>query len=104
MTISTNIQLLRPLFTIQDYTGLKAKNILSRFLPRTKWEKVVANIMFFTYLSVSISSVVKLLALEKVFFLISLICFRNLHAGPMVPDVHVLPCFSHMIINLGEYF
>ena len=33
MTISTNIHLLQPVFTIQSYTGLKVKNILSRFLP-----------------------------------------------------------------------
>ena len=32
MTISTNIHLLQPVFTIQGYTGLKVKNILSRFL------------------------------------------------------------------------
>ena len=31
-------------------------------------EKVVANTMFFTYLSVSISSLVKLLAIETIFF------------------------------------
>ena len=33
MTISMNIHLLQPVFTIQGYTGLKVKNILSRFLP-----------------------------------------------------------------------
>ena len=32
MTISTNIHLLQPVFTIQGYTGLKVKNILRRFL------------------------------------------------------------------------
>ena len=56
------------MFTIQGYTGLKEKNILSRFLPATKWKKVVANTMFFTYLSVSISSLVKLPAIETFFF------------------------------------
>ena len=61
-------------------------------------EKVVANTMFFTYLSAScsISSLVKLPAIET----ISLNCFRNHHARPMVLDLHVLPCFSHMIMNL----
>ena len=39
MTISMNIHLLRPVFTIQGYTGLKVKNILSRFFAATKWKK-----------------------------------------------------------------
>ena len=39
MTISTNIHLLRPVFTTQGNTGLKVENILSRFLPATKWKK-----------------------------------------------------------------
>ena len=46
MTISTNIHLLLAVFTIQGCTGLKVKNILSRFLPATKWKKVVANTAF----------------------------------------------------------
>ena len=50
MTILTNIHLLRPMFTLQGYTGLKVKNILDRFLPTTNWKKVVANTMFFTSL------------------------------------------------------
>ena len=37
MTISTNIHLLQPLFTIQGYTGLKVKNILSRFFAVQRW-------------------------------------------------------------------
>ena len=45
-----NIPLLQPVFTIQSYTGLKVKNILSRFLPATKWKKVVANTMFFAHI------------------------------------------------------
>ena len=36
MTVSTKIHLLRPVFTVQDYTGLKVK---SRFLPATNWKK-----------------------------------------------------------------
>ena len=39
MTVSTKIHLLRPVFTVQDYTGLKYKNIPSRFLPATNWKK-----------------------------------------------------------------
>ena len=39
MTISTNIHLLWPVFTIQGDTGLKVENILSRFLPANKWKK-----------------------------------------------------------------
>ena len=39
MTISTHIHLLRPVFTVQGYTGLKVKNILSCFLQATKWNK-----------------------------------------------------------------
>ena len=46
MTVSTNIHLLRPVFTVQGYTGLKVKNIPSRFLPATNWKKVIANTMF----------------------------------------------------------
>ena len=46
MTVSTNIHLLRPVFTVQGYTGLKVKNIRSRFLPATNWKKVIANTMF----------------------------------------------------------
>ena len=45
--------------------------------------------MFFTYLSVSISSLVKLPAIETI-FLVSLICFRNHHAGSMVPEFLIL--------------
>ena len=45
MTFSTDIHLLRPVFTIQSYTGLKVKNFLSCFLPVTKWEKAVAKTM-----------------------------------------------------------
>ena len=66
MIISTNIHLLWPVFTIQSYTGFKVKNILSRFLPATKWKKKVANTMFFTDLSVSVSSLVKLVALKQI--------------------------------------
>ena len=36
MTISMNIHLLRPMFTIQGDTGLKVNIILSRFLPATR--------------------------------------------------------------------
>ena len=80
MTISTNIHLLRPVFTIQGYTGLKVKNILSRFLSATKWKKVVANTMFFTYLSVSISSLVKLLVIETNNFFIFFDFAKNIFA------------------------
>ena len=34
------------MFTIQGYTGHKVKNIISRFLPATKWQKVVAILCF----------------------------------------------------------
>ena len=74
MTISTNVHLLQPVLTIQGPKLKKNKNILSRFLPATKWKQVVTNSMLFTYLSVSISSFVKLLAIEtNNFFLFSLI-------------------------------
>ena len=39
MTVSAKIHLLRPVFTVQDYTGLKVKNIPSRFLSATNWKK-----------------------------------------------------------------
>ena len=69
MTISTNIHLLQPVFTLEGYTGLKVKNILSRFLLATKWKKVVANTMFSMYLSVSFASLFKFLAFEtNIFF------------------------------------
>ena len=55
--------------------------------------------MFFTYLSVSISSLVELLAVETNTFLVSLICFRNLHAGSMVPG---LACFALFLIHDHE--
>ena len=41
MTISVkrHVHILRPVFTIQGDTGLKVKNILSRFLLAAKWKK-----------------------------------------------------------------
>ena len=54
-------------------------------MPATKWKQVVTNSMLFTYLSVSISSLIKLLAIEtNNFFLFSLILLS-------VPD---LACFA----------
>ena len=68
-----NIHLLRPMFTIQGYMWLKVKNILSCFWWRLNGKKGVTNTMFFTYLPVSISSLVKLLAINTLFLLFSLI-------------------------------
>ena len=80
----------------------KVKNILSRFLLLTKWEKEVANTMFFTYLSVSILSIVQLLAIETTnFFIFFDFAFEIFTQGPWYQILHVLPCFSHMIMNLS---
>ena len=56
-------------------------------------EKGVENTMFFTYLSVSISSLVKSIAIKTNNF------FRNLHAGSMVPD---LSCFALFLAHDQE--
>ena len=86
MIISTNIH--------------KVKNILSRFLPATKWEKEVANTTFFTYLSVSISSLVKFLAIEtNNFFIFFDFAFKIFNAGAMVPD---LACFALFLAHDHE--
>ena len=53
MTISTNVHLLPPVFTIRGNTGLKVKNVLSRFLPATKWKKLSQILCF--YVSVGLN-------------------------------------------------
>ena len=98
MTTSTNVHLLRPVFTIQGDTGLKVENILSRFLPANKWKKKSQILCFLGICRSQFRALSNYLQLK--FFLVSLICFRNHHTGSMVPDLHVLPCFSHIIMNL----
>jgi len=88
------LHLLWPVFTIQSYSGLKVKSNLSCFLPATKWKQAV----FVTYLLVSISSLVKLLAIETNFFIFFVFVLEIHTWGPWYQIMHFLLFFLHMII------
>ena len=104
MTISANIHvhLLWPVFTIQGCTGLKVKNIISWFLLTFCWRLngKSSRKYYVPYVSVGLNFEPCQITCNWNSFLVSLICFWNHHGGSMIPDLHVLPCFGHMIMNL----
>ena len=95
MTISTNIHLLRPVFTIQGYTELKVA--FRRGLTGKKLSQILCFLRLCRSQFRALSNYLQLK--QTIFFHFPWFCFRNLHAGSMVPD---FACFALFLAHDHE--